>query len=340
MDILYCSRCNRSIPPGGPDEGRYFKQGEDIICPKCYHKAKPHEHSGDTVPVEPLKDESLLGGSRITPAVSNRPPRPTTRVGPAAKQRKTSTRVMPAARPASSHVMPAARRPSSKGSARLKSDRTSSRWLRTVLVLLLVAVLGGLLAWGLSYSRRRGIEHVGEGGSRQGSGGQPHVGTPRHPGQTDAGAPGAGPGSGTGLRGEYFNGKDFRELKLTRIDPVIDFSWSTSPCKGVAKDAFSVRWTGRVEAERSELYTFHTLADDGARLWVDGRLIVNDWRSHAPEEHGGSIRLEAGRRYDIRLEFFDDVSGAHVQLLWSSPSTPKRLVPTGRLYPPSKDGRP
>ncbi len=340
MDILYCSRCNRSIPPGGPDEGRYFRQGEDIICPKCYHKARPHEHSGDTVPVEPLKDESLLGGSRITPAVANRTPRPTTRVGPAAKQRKTSTRVMPAARPASSHVMPAARRPSSKGSARLKSGRTSNAGLRTALVLLLMAVLGGLLAWGLSYSRRRGTERVGEGGSRQGSGGQTHGGAARHPGQTDGGAPGAGPGSGTGLRGEYFNGRDFRELKLTRIDPVIDFSWNSSPCKGVAKDAFSVRWTGRVEAERSELYTFQTLADDGARLWIDGRLLVNDWRSHPPEEHGGSIRLEAGRRYDITLELFDNVGGSTIRLFWSSPSTPKRLVPTGRLYPPAKDGTP
>src|SRR5687768_8106765 len=68
---------------------------------------------------------------------------------------------------------------------------------------------------------------------------------------------------GTGLRGEYFDNRDFTALKLTRVDPSINFAWGTgSPAPAVGADTFSVRWTGRVSPRYSETYRFYTTSDD------------------------------------------------------------------------------
>ena len=86
-------------------------------------------------------------------------------------------------------------------------------------------------------------------------------------------------------------------------------------------------------APRSGTYTFFTQGDDGARLWVDGRLLVDDWADHGPVERSGTIELTAGRRYSIRLEYFERYWGATARLLWSSPAMPKEVVPQSALFP-------
>jgi hypothetical protein len=67
-------------------------------------------------------------------------------------------------------------------------------------------------------------------------------------------------------------------------------------------------------------------------LWVDGRLVVNNWAQHNLTEDRGAIALAAGRRYDLRMEFYDVKGIATATLSWSSPSVPKELVPTPRLH--------
>jgi hypothetical protein len=113
----------------------------------------------------------------------------------------------------------------------------------------------------------------------------------------------------------------------------VDFDWGfTAPDAGVNSEHFSVRWTGLVEPEFSETYTFYTNSDDGIRLWVNGELLVDHWSNHAPTEDQGTISLEAGQKYDIRLEYFENTSGAVSQLMWSSPSQPKEIVPSSQLF--------
>jgi hypothetical protein len=79
------------------------------------------------------------------------------------------------------------------------------------------------------------------------------------------------------------------------------------------------------------------LSDDGARLWVDGRPLVDDWTVRGSRERTGTIALEAGRRYDLRLEYFQVVATARVSLLWSSPSQKKEVIPARQLYPASSE---
>lgn len=147
-------------------------------------------------------------------------------------------------------------------------------------------------------------------------------------------APAPIPDGGNGLSGEYFNTVDFTGAPLLRIDPMVNFNWEMAePMPTMPVDFFSVRWTGWVEPQYSETYTFYTFADDGTRLWINGIQIIDDWSKHWVQEASGTITLEAGQRYDIRLEYYDDNDHARVDLLWSSPSTPKQLIPMSQLYP-------
>ena len=98
-------------------------------------------------------------------------------------------------------------------------------------------------------------------------------------------------------------------------------------------DTFSVRWTGQVQAQYSQTYTFHVLADDGVRLWVNGRLLIDQWRDSTGKESSGSIALQAGVKYDIKLEYYEKANNARAQLAWSSPSTLKQVIPQSRLFP-------
>lgn len=141
--------------------------------------------------------------------------------------------------------------------------------------------------------------------------------------------------AGTGLTGSYFNNKNFTGSAVTRADAGIDFIWTGAPGPaGIGADNFSVRWDGQIEALLSENYTFYVTADDGARLWVDDQLLVGRTNfSAANSEIAGSIRLEAGRRYNLRVEFIENSGTATARLAWSSASTPKQIVPAAQLYP-------
>jgi len=149
-------------------------------------------------------------------------------------------------------------------------------------------------------------------------------------------------GEGGGVKGEYFTGMDFGSLVLTRIDPQIDFNWGDpgSPDASVPVDQFSARWTGEVEAGFTETYSFYTNTDDGARLWIDGQQLVNDWNDHGATENKGKIDLVAGNTYSLVMEFYENGGGAVAELRWSSPRTPKQFIPQAALSPPVKAGQP
>jgi len=147
--------------------------------------------------------------------------------------------------------------------------------------------------------------------------------------------------AGGGVRADYFRGMDLRNLVLSRTDPQINFNWGDpgSPDASVPVDQFSARWTGEVEAAFTETYTFYTNSDDGIRLWVDGQQLVDNWTDHGATENRGSIGLVAGNTYSVVMEFYENGGGAVAELRWSSPSTPKQLIPQAALSLPVKASR-
>lgn len=139
-------------------------------------------------------------------------------------------------------------------------------------------------------------------------------------------------GSGNGLAAVYYDNNDFSGTTVEQVDATVNFNWGlNSPVFGIQPDDFSVRWTGYVEPEFSETYTFFVNADDGVRLWVNDQLLIDHWEIGSGE-WSGSIDLTANVRYRIRLEYFDSVDNAFVELSWSSLSVFKSIIPQSRLY--------
>ena len=140
-------------------------------------------------------------------------------------------------------------------------------------------------------------------------------------------------GTGNGLLATYWDNNNFTGTAVTRTDPTVNFNWgSGGPAGGIGADTFSARWTGQVLAQKTEEYTFYTQSDDGVRLWVNGQLLDNNWTTHASTENRGRIRLEAGKRYDVKLEYYEQTAGAVMQLKWSSATTPKQVIPQSQLF--------
>jgi beta-glucanase (GH16 family) len=140
--------------------------------------------------------------------------------------------------------------------------------------------------------------------------------------------------TGDGLLGTYFDNPALTGAAVTRVDPAVDFAWAArrSPAERIAPFSYSVRWTGQVQPRYSETYTFSTVSDDGVRLWVDGRKLIDHWTRHAPAVNAGRITLEAGRRYDIRMEYCQHYGSAVAKLRWSSASQAAEVIPQSQLY--------
>jgi hypothetical protein len=148
------------------------------------------------------------------------------------------------------------------------------------------------------------------------------------------------PGTGTGLRGDYYSTQTqtFTNTPTwTRVDTNVDFNFGTgSPDPSVSVDHFTARWTGQVQPLYSQNYTFYTRSDDGSRLWVDGQLVVNKWVNQSVTETPSSpIPLTANQKYDVVMEYYENTSTAEAHLIWSSPSQFKQAISMLQLYPAS-----
>ncbi|MFA5257249.1 MAG: glycoside hydrolase family 3 C-terminal domain-containing protein, partial [Opitutales bacterium] len=68
-------------------------------------------------------------------------------------------------------------------------------------------------------------------------------------------------------------------------------------------------------------YCLGTISDDGSRLYVDGKLVSNNWGTHGMFQTVGRVALEAGRSYDIRIDYYEGGGGSGVKLVWQDPAT-------------------
>lgn len=148
----------------------------------------------------------------------------------------------------------------------------------------------------------------------------------------------------------YFNSPDFTGLPATQTDTAVTngnngvWGAGTPDVAQIHRDTFSVRWSGQVQPQFSEDYTFVVNCDDSAKLWINGQQLtllradtnaVIDWPTSTTVDRYARVSLLAGVRYDIRLDYFENTSSAKCQLSWYSPSQPKQIIPSNRLYPAS-----
>lgn len=139
-------------------------------------------------------------------------------------------------------------------------------------------------------------------------------------------------GTHRGLRGAYYRGTNFDSLKFKRTDQGVSDDWASGPAgPGLEVDSFTVRWTGRVVPAFDETYTFHTISAGGARLWVNGKLLVDHLAPQPLTDWSGSVAMRANFPTDLQLEYQQVTGNASMKLQWSSPSTALDIVPGYRL---------
>ncbi|GAB2518726.1 PA14 domain-containing protein [Spirosoma aerophilum] len=127
-----------------------------------------------------------------------------------------------------------------------------------------------------------------------------------------------------GLKGDYYEGTNFERKVFTRIDPQLNFNWrGRSPGPGMPESYYSIRWTGKLLAPASGQYRFYAQVDDGIRVWVGNKLVINSWQLNDSRSFEGSVILEAGKFYDLRVDFFNDLLEGEIFLYWQRPEAQK-----------------
>ncbi|MEU1488947.1 PA14 domain-containing protein [Streptomyces sp. NPDC005776] len=155
------------------------------------------------------------------------------------------------------------------------------------------------------------------------------------PAASAAGQDSGGSTEAQGLKGEYYTQSapgafDFATLKATGFDPSIDFPSLESrltSATGQADDA-SIRWTGKIVPEKSGTHTFSMTGDNGFRLWIDGKPVIDHWVDDWDKEQTSQpVELTAGTAYDIKVEYFEHFGGSNLHLKWTEPGGTKVPVP-------------
>jgi len=108
--------------------------------------------------------------------------------------------------------------------------------------------------------------------------------------------------------------------------------------EGFPTDNFSVRWEGKIKIDYSSEYTFYLISDDGVRLYINNRIIIDSWEPQPATEKQGVIKLEKDKKYTIQIEYFEQTGGEAIVFGWESEKFSKRLVPSSHLSTP--DGKP
>ena len=144
-----------------------------------------------------------------------------------------------------------------------------------------------------------------------------------------------------GLKGDYFRGTDLQgEAVLSRIDDSIKMDWggasptTTDIAQGrlsadqkIDDDYFSARWTGQLVAPLSGDYKLGLISDDGCRLYVNGKKVIDDWTQHAMQMSTTDMTLQKGERLNITIEYFEAAQDAGIHFIWLPPAS--ELFPRG-----------
>jgi uncharacterized protein (DUF1800 family) len=163
----------------------------------------------------------------------------------------------------------------------------------------------------------------------------------------------AGIANGTGLTANYHHTSSTTyatqqtifagAVEMNSTDATVNFSngvsgWgSNAGPTGIASQlnngTFSVRWTGQILPQFSETYSIDFRSDDGAKVWVNGVLLIDRFVTQGAADYVNTIALQAGTLYDIQIDYFNNGGSAEAKLYWWSASQVKQIIPQTRLFP-------
>ncbi|WP_405935614.1 PA14 domain-containing protein [Streptomyces sp. NBC_00726] len=146
-----------------------------------------------------------------------------------------------------------------------------------------------------------------------------------------------------GLKGEYFSmsapgARDFDKLGGVALEPNINFPGLTGTFESATgrTENTTARWTGFLTAPEDGDYTFAASGDNGFRLFIDGKAVIDHWEPDWDNEQTSApVSLKAGEPHEFRLEMFQDTGGANMFLRWSSADLDRQFVPESAFTPPA-----
>lgn len=118
-----------------------------------------------------------------------------------------------------------------------------------------------------------------------------------------------------GVAVEYYNNDMLVGPPVaTGTDTEISFPWGMKmPVPEVTQAAFSARWRGEIKPAATGAYKFVSSSDDGSRVFINGKEIINNWQKHALTTMTAVVWLHAGRTYRLRVEYFNAMGLAQME---------------------------
>ena len=125
-----------------------------------------------------------------------------------------------------------------------------------------------------------------------------------------------------GFHAEYFKNRDLSgSPALVRVDESINLSSQNPVTPDFPTSDFSVRWTGKLTVPDSGDYTFTFTGDDGYRIYIGDKLLIDNWTQEPATAKSATIKLEAGKAYDLRVEYFQEGGDFVARMDWTPPNS-------------------
>ena len=130
-------------------------------------------------------------------------------------------------------------------------------------------------------------------------------------------------GGANGFKAEYFKNRDLNgDPAIVRVEPTINLRSPRLPAPGFPRDNFSARWTGKLVAPATGTFIFTLTGDDGFRVYLDGKRIIDHWVEGPATPDTGFAELVAGKSYELRVEYFQAGGAYLAELSWRTPNHP------------------
>lgn len=127
-------------------------------------------------------------------------------------------------------------------------------------------------------------------------------------------------GNQKGLQGNYFPNSDLKgNPAFEKQDEELNFKWtlySPDPEK-LQPDNYSIRWTGKLEAPASGKYQLGLRGNDGFRLYLNGKLLIDNWEKLSYTTKTVDIDFIKNQKYDLTVEFHENRGEANIELIWN-----------------------
>ena len=145
-------------------------------------------------------------------------------------------------------------------------------------------------------------------------------------------APKAFPDMKPGVQYKYYEGEwdslpDFKTLRHKKFGIMTDFLFYPR----LQEERFAFVWAGFIKVPATDVYKFFTASDDGSKLFIDDKLIVENDGLHSLLERNGTVALREGY-HKIRLEFFEKTGSDQCTVYIQTPSLKKQILPKAWLF--------